>query len=335
MDMVGTQKEYRNRGLIRQLSNAIDERAAEYGLPFIVVLGIPYFYKKLGYDYAIAFEESIRIPLERIPPLQKGEEKAFNIEKVDNMTNFNLYLAIRAKRNKHLDLYQQIPVSSLKFYSSFNLEETNEVRHFYLVKKEGKPIGNFYIVMRFGFLRIRECYVEDMAAIPSILRFARDLAAQYQLPITIAKPAQAALIPVIKQITGTNFTDPYAWYVKIPSLKMFLEKITEVLEKRLEKSRYQGLDAIIRINNYKTGIGLIFQNGKLKSITELSMEEIQNSKQPFDLQIPPDIFIQLLMGYRTIDELEAITFDVICTSKMKSLLNILFPKVKASLTPAM
>ena len=53
MDMVGTQKEYRNRGLIRQLSKVLEQRATEYDLPFLVVLGIPYYYKRLGYEYAI------------------------------------------------------------------------------------------------------------------------------------------------------------------------------------------------------------------------------------------------------------------------------------------
>jgi len=333
MDMVGTQKEYRNRGLMHQLSKALDERAAEYDLPFLVILGIPYFYKKLGYEYAITLEESVRIPPERIPPLQEDTDKAFCIEKVENSTTFKAYLAVRAKRNAYLDLYQQIPISSLKFYSPYKLEESDEVRHFYLVKKKGEIIGNFYLVMRFGHLRIRELYIEDIAAIPGILQYASELATHYKLPLTIAKPAQEALIPYLEEIAGTKLSEPYAWYVKIPSVIKFLEHITAILETRLEQSSYQGLDACIRINNYKAGIKLTFQKGKLIDLTELSRLEIQNRTQPIDLHIPPNYFTQLLLGYRTLEELEAITFDVICAGKTNHLLNTLFPKVKASLTP--
>ncbi len=331
MDMVGTQKEYRNRGLIRQLSKVLEQRAAEYDLPFLVVLGIPYYYKRLGYEYAIVLEESIRIPTERVPPLLENEKEIFIIEKVNDVPTFQTYLKIRAKRNVHLDLYQQIQVSAFQFYSYLNLEENDEVRHFYLVKKDAKIIGNFYLVIRFGYLRIRECYVEDMTAIPAILRFAKRLAHKYTLPLTINKPAQDALIPYLEEIAGTKLTDPYAWYVKIPSFKTFLEHISSVLEKRLQKSLYKELDAIITISYYKAGIKLTFQGGKLSSLTELSIADMQSSNQPIDLYIPPNNFTQLLMGYRTLDTFDE--FDVSSAGKKRYLLKILFPKVKASLTP--
>lgn len=333
VDMVGTQKEYRNRGIMRQLSQALDDRAAEYDLPFLVVLGIPYFYKKLGYEYAIPLEESIRIPLKRISSLQKGEEEVVHIEKVESPTTFKAYLAIRTKRNAYLDLYQQIPISYLQLYSPYKLGDSDEVRHFYLVKKKGEIIGNFYFIMRFGYLRIRELYIEDIAAIPGILRCASEIATSYKVPLTIAKPAQEALIPYLEEIAGTKLTEPYAWYVKIPSVKKYLEHIIPILETRVKQSSYQGLDASIRINNYQAGIEITFKKGKLNDLTELSRRDIQNSTYPIDLHIPPNYLIQLLLGYRTLEELEAITFDVICVGKTKHLLNTLFPKVKASFTP--
>ena len=125
----------------------LEQHAAEYNLPFLVVLGIPYYYKRLGYEYAVTLEESIRIPTHRIPPLE-DEKEIFIIEKVNDVTSYQIYLKIRAKRNTHLDLYQQIQASSFQFYSG-NLEESDEVRHFYLVKKGAKIIGNFYLIIRF------------------------------------------------------------------------------------------------------------------------------------------------------------------------------------------
>ncbi|MFX1252476.1 MAG: GNAT family N-acetyltransferase [Promethearchaeota archaeon] len=330
MDMVGTQKEYRNRGLIRQLSKVLEQHAVEYNLPFLVVLGIPYYYKRLGYEYAIELEESIRIPPHRVPPLENKKE-IFIIEKVNDVTSYQTYLKIRAKRNAHLDLYQQIQASSFQFYSGFHLEECDEVKYFYLVKKEDKIIGNFYLVIRFGYLRIRECYVEDMNAIPAILRFAKRMAQKYKLPLTINKPAQDALIPYLEEIAGTKLTDPYAWFVKIPSFKSFLEQISLVLEKRLHQSIYKKIDTRITISYYKAGIKLTFKKGKLISLTELSIADMQSSNQPIDLYIPPNNLIQLLMGYRTLDELDEL--DVSIAGKKKHLLEILFPKVKASLTP--
>ena len=53
MDMVGTQREYRDRGLIRQLSNELEKRAAELSIPFLVVLGIPYFSLNVLFFYSV------------------------------------------------------------------------------------------------------------------------------------------------------------------------------------------------------------------------------------------------------------------------------------------
>ncbi len=133
MDMVGTQQDYRNKGLIRQLSNSFDEKAEYYELPFLVVLGIPYFYKKLGYEYAIPLEGSIRFPTEIIPNLRTKGEEIYYIERVKDLTNFKTYLKIRNMRNKRLDLYQEIKASSFHFYNIQDLQASDEVRHFYLI----------------------------------------------------------------------------------------------------------------------------------------------------------------------------------------------------------
>jgi predicted acetyltransferase len=334
MDMVGTQLEYRDRGLIHQLSNELEKRAAELNIHFIVVLGIPYFYKTLGYEYAIALEKSIRFSKEDNAPLQIIEEETYVLEKVADKINFNAYLAIRAKRNTHLDLYQQMSEFSLPFYNIPDLRKSDEGRHFYLVKENEKIIGNFYLVNRFGYLRIRELFLENIAAIPTILRYTKELARKFDLPLAIQAPAQDELIPYLERLTGATLSEPYAWYVKIPSIKRFLTQITPVIEKRINKSSYKQYDGEIRINHYNGGITLIFQKGKLTTIEEINKKKIHSIDQSFDLYIPPNNLFQLLMGYKSINTLESGNFDIFCKEKKKkALLNTLFPLIKASLTP--
>ncbi len=153
------------------------------------------------------------------------------------------------------------------------------------------------------------------------------------MPLTLDRPAQDELIPYLEKIASTKLTEPYAWYVKIPSIRKFLNYIVPVLEKRLEKSIYKNLDNEIMISHYDGGIIITLQNSKIISIKELSLKETQTCKKHFDLYIPTNNLIQLLMGYKTIDSLEIENFDISCSVTKKNLLNKLFPIVKSSLTP--
>ncbi len=335
MEMVGVQKEYRNRGLIRQLNNVYEERTHEYDIPFLVILGIPYFYKTFRYEYALELEPYLSIFTEQIISLKEKEEEGFSLHQVCDLTNFMIYIQFRNKRNTYLDLYQEIEESVFDFYNKYKLGETNESRQFYLVFKNGLVIGNFYLVIRFGSLRIRELYLEKMDALPTIIHFSKKIAKQNNLSLSVLRPAQDELIPYIEQITGSKFVNPYAWYVKFPSILRFLEYLTPVLEKRLKNSIYSNLDIIIKINYYKAGIELSFQNGKLSSIKEIKKSELQSGNHSYDLFIPPNRLIQLFMGYKIIDELESSALDVSCDGRKKYLLNTIFPSVKASLTPIM
>ena len=188
-------------------------------------------------------------------------------------------------------------------------------------------------MIRFGYLRIRELYLEDVEAIPAVLRFVKEYAIKCDLPMALTRPAHDELVPYLEDFAGTKLNEPYAWYVKIPSVKNFLNHITPVLEERLRKSIYRNLDDEISISYYDGGIILTFQKGKIVSIKELSLRETQTKMNVFDLYIPPNNLIQLLMGFKTIAALESINFDFSCSAKKKHLLNTLFPLMKTSLTP--
>ncbi|MFX1533925.1 MAG: GNAT family N-acetyltransferase [Promethearchaeota archaeon] len=333
IDIVGTQKEYRDQGLIRQLFQVLEKRALKKNLAFIVILGIPYFYKTFGYEYAITFGGDIRFPKESFPTQPEEKKTEYTIEKVNDEPSFKKYLEIRAQRNCFLDLYQEISQSSFNFYNIPDLRDSDEGRHFYFVKKKDKAIGGFYLMLRFGFLSIRELYIKDITAISSILQFAIKMSKKYNYPLSIIKPAQQELTSCLEKLSGTKFSRDYAWYVKIPSFQKFLTYLTPILENRLNKSIYKNYTGKIRINYFKGGFSLFFEEGKLKSIENINKHDIHTNHYEFDLHIPPNNLIQLLMGNKAIDVLTSDCFDISYESQKKQLLDVLFPTIKASLTP--
>ncbi|MBK8049565.1 MAG: GNAT family N-acetyltransferase [Anaerolineales bacterium] len=61
-EMVATDSEYRNRGLIRSLFEMVHARSAAEGQPVQVITGIAYFYRKFGYEYVFDLDGYRTIP---------------------------------------------------------------------------------------------------------------------------------------------------------------------------------------------------------------------------------------------------------------------------------
>ena len=58
VELVATDREYEGRGLVRALMQWVHERSARRGHLVQVMIGIPYFYRQFGYQYAIVLPQS-------------------------------------------------------------------------------------------------------------------------------------------------------------------------------------------------------------------------------------------------------------------------------------
>ncbi|HSL30455.1 MAG TPA: hypothetical protein VK900_14745, partial [Anaerolineales bacterium] len=124
--------------------------------------------------------------------------------------------------------------------------------------------------------------------------------------------------------------DPYAWYLRMPDLRGFLEHIKPVLEKRLAESLAANHSGEMLISLYRTGLRLVIERGTLTAIESWK----PSPKQEGDAAFPDLTFLQLLFGYRSYAELEYALADCWCFSEdVRVLLNILFPKKLSSVYP--
>jgi predicted acetyltransferase len=62
VELVATDREYEGRGLVRALMRWAHDRSASLGQLVQVMIGIPYFYRQFGYQYAIAIPEARQMP---------------------------------------------------------------------------------------------------------------------------------------------------------------------------------------------------------------------------------------------------------------------------------
>ena len=331
MEYVGTHPDYRGRSLIRQLNKAFEEKVAEHQLPFVAIGGIAYFYRQFGYEYAVPLgvgggRGQLVIPTGVIPSLTSGEQEPVTVEKV-KQSKFEAYLECRSQRNRYLDLYRSLGQRDWDYLAGGALGEAGAIE-MYLVERDGKAAGAFSLNSGWGRLQVCELWLDDVNTLFSVLRFARKLAEARGQPLAIEPPSSPALRSVLEGLTGSGFPRPYAWYVRIPSIRRFLETIKHVLEQRIAASEFRGLSDTLRLGWYRQGAAIVFDQGMVVRVEGLREAELTKSH----VNMPPLVVNQLLLGYRTLDELVETYPDARVEPSKKGLAQVLFP-IRANLSP--
>ena len=67
LGFVGTLESHRNKGLINSLYSYFDKRLRDEQYDLSIIQGIPYFYRKFGYDFIIPLFRNISLPVVNIP----------------------------------------------------------------------------------------------------------------------------------------------------------------------------------------------------------------------------------------------------------------------------
>jgi predicted acetyltransferase len=327
MEVVCTLPEYRHQGLIRRLNELFEQRAEEYKLPLLVIIGIPFFYRNLGYEYALTFNGTITVPTEVIPKLKKGEEEPVVVEEITERT-FNQYIKAREHHNSYLDFYRKLSPAEYAYLTHGKLGDDSAYR-FFVLKEGTSVVGSFMLSIGWGFIEVNELWVDNLAHVPSLLRFLKDIAKRRRLPLRIYEPSRPAMKTVLEGWARSKFGRPYAWMVRIPSIKRFLDTVTPVLNLRLAQSDFRKISETVRISWYRAAIEIVIKNGKVQKITEIPCKEIKET----DAAVPFPVIYQLFMGYKTLDELHEIYPDAGGRAAKLPLVQALFPKIQAQLTP--
>lgn len=319
MGIVGTAQEYRRRGLIHALDRHFKTllRDGEYDLSHIQ--GIPYFYRQFGYDYAIPLERGWRLEPHQIPDAA-GSRYRFRLATVDDIPVLaHLYdqaagaLSISAMRNE-----------AIWRYLLEHTPKTDTAREFWLIEdSDGAPAG-YWVIELHGFgtgLNICETSALSQPLGAEIVLFLKQLAAHRAKPyIRFNLPARSTLIQIARA-WGAQDLGTYAWQIHIPDIPRLLRKLAPVLERRIAASPYANLTQDVVLSFYRRTVMLRFSKGSLVGVEEADPGE------GCDIQIPPDVFTPLVLGYRNREELASARHDLSIDGQACYLIDTLFPKV--------
>lgn len=340
VELVATHKDYRRRGLVRELFDVLHQRSAELGHLVQAITGIPYYYRQFGYAFAVNLGGDARLDLDVIPELKDDEEPQFNlrqatVEDVPLLVAWDeqyaqqcLLSTVRDEAMWRYELVGRSPraVFNLRIYiiESHDGEPVGYVAYQspnyrpyvsvfrYIVGEQTSYLATFDDVMRGIRAEIDERFKDHVDTKPQRIGFSSDLH-----PVI---GQMAAKMP-----TGQVTDNPYAWYIRVPDLPAFMRHIAPVLERRLRGSAANGYTGTLTVRFYDlTLLTFTFEAGRLQDV----VHEVGDKA---DAGFPYHAFLNLVFGHRTIDELRYALPEIYANRNATILLEILFPKRRSGL----
>lgn len=341
-ELVGTDPEYRFRGLVRKQFDVVHAWCRERGQVVQGITGIPNFYRQYGYEMVLPLDAGRLGYAGTLPKLKEGQAEPYRLRPV---TEADLpFLALCYETGCKRGLLASLRSPGEWQFEVFGRSERNiNRREFRLIEtaEGGEPVGFVcYSSELWGTAIGTMLYelrpgVSWAAVTPSVMRFlwqaGQELARlknkeclSYYFCMGDSHPSYevaAARLPRSRR--------SYAWYVRIPDLKGFISLIRPVLEERLANSYAPGHSGDLTLGFYRSGLRLKFEHGKLETIEDFRHTPVDWP----DAAFPDQSFLQLLLGYRTLDELQHAYTDCLVRDDARYILSALFPRRDSDVWP--
>jgi hypothetical protein len=335
-ELVGTDAAYRRRGLVRAQFEAIHAKSAARDEMVQAITGIPWYYRLFDYDMALDLGGSRQFFWHRKGNHKPVKEEMYRLRPaaVDDIPLLGeLYAAncqrsrISRVRDEQLWLYELTePHQESPYGRHMHIVETTDGNGVaYIEYFENPQWGSGFVVRELGVLPGHSWRAVGLFLTRALKAQADALNREREKPID-AISFNLGLDHPIYEALGSQLErqiPAYAWYIRVPDLPGFIWHIAPILEKRLAASVMAGHCGTVRLNFYHSQMTLVFADGKLQGIGTYQ----PNNTYDGDALFPDLTFLQLLFGYRSLDELDHARADCGAENvETAVLLNILFPK---------
>ena len=336
-ELVATHPDYRRRGLVRAQFELIHALSAERSELVQVITGIPWYYRQFGYEMALDLHGGRMGFAPHVPALKEGESEPYRLRPA-TVEDIPFLMAVEEGARGRSLVGCVRDAASWRYELEGRTEGSTEHRLLRLIETAGgEPVGYLIhppmlwwdAIMATGYeLRAG---VSWLAVTPSVVRYLWQYGEQAQPYFTSHHEARRVFgfelgqtHPVYEALGDRlpRQRSPYAWYMRVPDLPAFLRCIAPVLEARLAQSVAAGHTGALTIGFYRSGLRLVFEQGRLTEVTPWQPEVQKNG----DAAFPELTFLQLLFGYRSLAELRYAFVDCSANAEATALLNALFPK---------
>jgi hypothetical protein len=349
-ELVGTHPDYRRRGLVREQFEVLHRWSKERGHLMQAIAGIPYYYRRFGYEMAVYMGWGRRAYVQDVPGKVskadggKDSPRSYHLRPATASDARFLSDLDRRARERYL-LASSRDEGLWRYEVAGRDPESDESLEVRIVENEsGSPTG---FVCHTRDLRDATLEVDGyeiangvswLEVTPFVLRELEEIGHKHDshekklASLTFALGEHHPLYEAIPEppLYRLDRNDHYAFYVRVPDLPEFLRHVASVLERRLAASVAAGHTCELKISFYSDGLRLELERGRLSAVEQWS-PSVEDSG---DAAFPDLTFLQLLFGHRSLEELDHAFAD--CSpgeGDARILLGALFPKRPSALLP--
>ncbi|MEQ8672411.1 MAG: GNAT family N-acetyltransferase [Aggregatilineales bacterium] len=335
VELVATDKDYRRKGLVKALMDALHERSAELGHLMQVITGIPHYYRRFGYGMAVNLGSSAFVPFDSLPVIKDDQQPDYLVRSatIDDAEQIAEWDASYA---------EECLLTTVRSADDWRYEIEGRtygaVFHLHIgiiTTPDGDPVG--YVAARtspeYPVTSCLSYIVGEKASYldtyDDVMRWYKTIREETYSEGGDVKPPthlgfDSGVPPEIIQIIEYNpFASVrsrfYAWYIRVEDIAGFIQKIAPVLERRLAGSVANRFTGDLKIGFYDfTGVTITFEDGKITGVTqgELAQAEVSFAYLTF---------LNILFGHRTRQDLIPILPESFAGRKAGILLDVLFP----------
>jgi len=327
LEMVITHPDYRHRGLVRaQINNY--HRLLEYRqYDLSLIEGIPYYYRRFGYAYAIDHRCVASLPTLRVPGEFGAESLSLRPAQPEDR---GLLTGLYERGAERLELH----VLRAADYWQYITDHMG-LGVWVVESGESRSEATGYLVtdplIAADGTRRGTCVDESsLANEADALVVFRWLKSQGGSEIQVTWPRTSHLATVARDL-GSQPISRYQWLLRIVDVRRFLEKMGPVLEHRLAESDLAGYSADLVLNLFEDAFRLRFDGGRLLAVEPAGFIDYSMGADGGDLCIPIEAFVRLVVGYRDLEQLSDAWPDIVVKADARKVLEVLFPTFESYL----
>ncbi len=341
-EAVGTDPDYRRRGLVRAQFEVIHAKSAAMGHLVQAITGIAWYYRQFGYEYALDLDGGRITYWESIPALKEGETEPYRLRPM-TPDDVPFVKALHEQDCKRSLVACVRPDWVWDALFSWYSPDSFERRPFYIIEKaNGQAVG--YLVAD------REMWHDQFMVDELVVLEGQPLRAILFSALRALKPIAQALAASLSKTLGPLYWKvgrehpvfdavpelvqkprlPYGWYIRVADVPRFLMHIAPALEARLARSTMAGYTGEVHVNEYRGGFKMVWEQGRL---VEAGPWQHVIDQHDDHAGFPPLVFLQLLFGRASIMELRTFYPDCWANDEATVLLEALFPKAYSCVIP--
>ncbi len=349
-ELVGTHPDYRRRGLVRDQFEVLHRWSEERGHLMQAIAGIPYYYRRFGYEMAVQLGGGRRLYVQDLPgkpssPNEGGRTQNTYRLRPATASDARFITDLDRRRWERYLLTVSRDEGLWRYEVAGRDPESDESLHVMIVEDAaGSPTGylchargvqngtlqvyGYELKGGVSWLEVTPFSLSELAETGHELAPEGEKLASLTFELGDHHPLYEAIPePPLYNLDRHNH---YSFYVRVPDLSRFLRHVAPVLERRLTASVAAGHTGELEVSFYESGLRLVLERGRLNGVEGWSPKV----EEPKDAAFPDLTFLQLLFGHRSLEALDLAFAD--CSpgnGDARVLLGALFPRRPSDLWP--